>query len=82
VQLTRPLAGKELMLAPVPPSQPSGLERHDQLLAGLQVLQLDHAVRISGLQEARRLKRHVLAVAIGARNAVYGNFELSARHCG
>ena len=39
-------------------------ERHDGLLTGLQVLELDHAVRISGFQEPCGLKRDVLAVAI------------------
>jgi len=46
------------------------LERHDGLLAGLQVLELDHAVRVLGLQEPSGLKRDVLAVAIATRNAV------------
>jgi len=43
-----------------------------------QVLELDHAVRIPGLQKARGLKRDVLAIAIGAGNAVYGDFVLRA----
>ena len=41
-------------------------------------LELDHAVRISGLQEPRCLKRDVLVVAIGARNAIDGNLVLRA----
>ena len=54
------------------------LERHDGLLAGLQVLELDHTVRFSGLQEPRGLKRDVLAVTIGARNADDGYLVLRA----
>ena len=63
----------------------SRFERHNGFLASLQILELDHAVQIPGLHEPRGLKRDVLAVAICARNAIYGNLVLRAAliglHC-
>jgi hypothetical protein len=40
------------------------LERDDDLFPRLQVFELDHAVRISGLQNLRALQSEVLPVAI------------------
>jgi hypothetical protein len=49
-------------------------------VATSQVFDLDHAVRILALEEARSLHRVVLSVAVGARRAVDSDFELSACH--
>ena len=41
------------------------LKRHDRLRAGLQVLELDHAVWVPGFQELCALQRDILPVAMG-----------------
>jgi hypothetical protein len=54
---------------------------HRGYVSTLQVLDLDDAVRLPALEEPRSLDGVVLSVAVGARRAVYSNFELSACHC-